>query len=80
MPLNDRKIISIILEQCEGIDERCDGYRKDVVELIADILECEREHRISATNIQKQINDKFNAAAQHLAKQRDQAGTEEPGS
>ena len=26
MPLNDRKIITIILEQCRGIEERCDGY------------------------------------------------------
>ena len=78
MPLNDRKIISIILEQCSTIEERCEDYRVEIVEVISDILEYERGHRVSATNIQKKINDKCNAAAQFLATQRGQAtGTEE---
>ena len=78
MPLNDRKIISIILEQCSVIEERCEGYREEIVEVISDILEYERGHRVSATNIQKKINDKCNAAAQFLSTQRGQAtGTEE---
>lgn len=72
MPLNDRKIISIILEQCGGIDERCEGYREEIIEVISDILEYERGHRVSATNIQKKINDKCNAAARFLATQRGQ--------
>jgi len=70
MPLNDKKIISIILEQCSEIDERCEGYRKEMIEVISDILECERNHRVSATNIQKKINDKFNASARFLAMRR----------
>ena len=78
MPLNDRKIISIILEQCEGIDERCNGYREEIINVISDILEYERGHRVSATNIQKKINDKCNAAARFLVEQRGQTtGTEE---
>lgn len=79
MPLNDRKIVSIILEQCAGMEERCEGYREEIIEVISDILEYERGHRVSATNIQKKINDKCNAAARFLAKQRcHTAGTEEP--
>ena len=70
MPLNDRKIISIILEQCDGIEERCDSYREEIIEVISDILQYERGHRVSATNIQKKINDKFSAAARFLAEQR----------
>jgi hypothetical protein len=70
MPLNDKKIISIILEQCDEIEERCDGYRKEIVEVICDILEYERGHRVSATSIQKKINDKCNAAARFLVEQR----------
>ena len=78
MPLNDRKIISIILEQCAGIEERCDGYREEIIEVISEIFEYERGHRISATNIQKKINDKLNAASHFLAKQRGHGtGTEE---
>ena len=70
MPLNDRKIISIILEQCAEIEERCDGYSEEILEVVTDILELERGHRVSATNIQKKINDKCNAVARFLAEQR----------
>ena len=78
MPLNDRKIISIILEQCDGIEQRCEGYREEIIDVISDILLYERGHRVSATNIQKKINDKCNAAGRFLATQRGQsAGTGE---
>ena len=78
MPLNERKIISIIFEQCAGLEERCEGYRDEIIEVISEILEYERGHRVSATNIQKKINDKCNAAARFLAAQRSQdTGTEE---
>ncbi len=72
MPLNERKIISIIYEEREGIDERCDGYRDEIINVISHILEYERGHRISATNIQKMINDECNAAARFLVKRRGQ--------
>ena len=72
MPLNDRKIISIILEQSAEIEERCEGYREELIEVIAEILEYERSHRVSATNIQKKINDKCNAVARFLTMQRSQ--------
>lgn len=78
MPLNDSKIISIILGQCVEVEERCEGYREEIIQVISDILEYERGHRVSATNIQKKINDKFDATARFLATQRDQdTGTEE---
>ena len=78
MPLNEKKIISIIFEQCSGLEERCDGYRAEVIEVITDILDDERGHRVSATTIQKNVNDKCNAAARFLAQQRSQdIGTEE---
>lgn len=70
MPLNDRKIISIILEQCREIEERCEGYREEIVSVISDIVEYERQHRVQGTNIQKKINDKCNAAARFLAEKR----------
>lgn len=78
MPLNDRKIISIILEQCDEIEQRCEGYKEEIIDVISDILVYERGHRVSATNIQKKINDKCNAAGRYLATQRGRAaGTEE---
>ncbi len=76
MPLNDKKIISIILEQCSEIDERCDGYREEVLHVISDILEYERGHRVSAINIQKKINDKCNSAARFLAENQSSTSAE----
>lgn len=70
MPLNDRKIISIILEQCSDVEERCEGYREEIVDVISDIIEYERKHRVQGTNIQKKINDKCDAAGRYLAEQR----------
>jgi len=74
MPLNDKKIIEIILLECNEIEERCDGYQDEIIEVISEILIYERKHRVSATrtSIQKKINDKCNATAQFLAKQRKQ--------
>ena len=71
MPLNDRKIITIILDECESIEDRCDGYREELVETITEIIALEREHRIQGTNIQQRISDKCNAAGDFLAKKRD---------
>lgn len=70
MPLNDKKIISIILEQCSHIEERCKGYRAQIIDLITDIIEYERQHRVQGTNIQKKINDKCNAAGRFLSEKR----------
>lgn len=70
MPLNDRKIISIILEQCKRLDERCTGYREELIDLISEIFQLERSHRVKATTIQKQINEKFNASARFLVQTR----------
>ena len=67
MPLNDKKIISIILEECIGVEERCEGYRDEIREVITDILKYEQDHRLAATNIQQKINDKCGAAARFLS-------------
>ena len=70
--------MSIILEQCAGIDERCEDYRDEIIEVISDILDYERGHRVSGIHIQKKINERCNAAARFLATQRSQnPGTEE---
>ena len=70
MPLNERKIIEIISEECAGIDERYNGYREDIGDVITDILIYEQGHRVSKTNIQKDINERFDRAARFLAKKR----------
>jgi hypothetical protein len=69
MPLNERKIIQIILEECKNLPERCDGYRSVVIETVTDIIQTERLHRVQATNVQQRITDKCSATAQFLVSQ-----------
>jgi len=66
MPLNQKKIVSIIVKQCKKVEERCPGYRDEVFNVIADIVQYEGQHRIRGTNIQKKINDKCQATGQFL--------------
>jgi hypothetical protein len=70
MPLNERKIISIILDECKTVEERCEGYREELVEVITDIIATERQHRVQGTNVQQRISDKCNAAGRFLAEKR----------
>lgn len=72
MALNERKIANIILNECKNIEERCEGYRQELVEVVAEILAAERQHRIQGTNIQQKINDKCNATGRFLAEKRGQ--------
>lgn len=73
MPLNDRKVIAIILKQCELVEERYPGYRREVVNAVASIVKDERDHRVQPTHIQKKVDDRCGAVALLLAQARDQA-------
>ena len=70
MPLNERKIIGIILDECKFIDERCDGYQEELIGVLTDIITAERQHRVQGTNIQQRIKDKCNATGRFLAEMR----------
>ena len=71
MPLNERKTIRIILNECKSIEERCDGYKEELRETITEIIALERQHRVQGTNIQQKINDKCSAAGDFLAGNRE---------
>jgi len=70
MPLNQKKVIKIILDECKTIEERCEGYREELVEVIGDIIDFERQHKTQGINIQQKINDKCNATGRFLAEKR----------
>lgn len=54
------------MEECAQLSEPYTGYRKDVRDLITDILALERQHGWQNIPIQKRIIDKFDAAGQLL--------------
>ena len=70
MSLN-KMVISIIIDECQKVEERCKGYQEELLNVIPEILAYERGHLVSQTNIQKKINDKCNATAQFLSRQKE---------
>lgn len=70
MPANDQKVISIIVEEIEGVEERCIGYRSALLDAVADIIADERQHRVKGTTIQQKVNEKCNSVGQFLNKTR----------
>jgi hypothetical protein len=72
MPLNERKIVSIILEEGQGVPERCEGYRETLIETISEIVQAERQHKVQGTNIQQKVNDQCNTLGRYLASKRGQ--------
>jgi hypothetical protein len=79
MPLNERKIVGIVLDECKDIEERCEGYRDELVEVVSEIITAERQHRVKGTNIQQKIIDKCNSAGRFLAEKRGQTSSEGGG-
>jgi hypothetical protein len=62
MAHNDKKIISVLMEEMDNIPNRSIGYKMEMKELVSDVLLLEREHQISKIDIVKKIADKINAS------------------
>ena len=69
MPLNMTKVTRILLEEVNSTQERCEGYHDRLKDLMVDIMSDEGQHRLRHTTIQKQIDDRFDAAGRWLADQ-----------
>ena len=67
MPLNDSKIISIIKEEVDKVDDFVPGYKKELLETIADIIFDERQNRVVGTRIQQKVTDRIEAMGRIVA-------------
>jgi len=59
----DKKIIEIICREVRAVEEHYKGYQKELLELLGTVLEIEKEHKISRTNVKSRIEDAISAAA-----------------
>jgi hypothetical protein len=57
VPYKDEKVIGILLEQAATAEERCDGYREELAEAVADIMTEERQNKFARTNIAVKVAD-----------------------
>lgn len=70
MPANDHRVIQIILEEMNDVEERCGGYRDALIDAVAEIIALVRQNRVQAGNIQKSVGQQCNAVAQLLSARR----------
>ncbi len=73
MAYKDERVVQIILEEVESLDERCDGYREEIREAVAEILQAERGHRFVKTNVVAKIGDLVGRVGTYLDKQTEKA-------
>ena len=57
MAYKDEKIVRVLLDEAANVDERCDGYREELTEAMAEIIQKERGHLFQRTNIVVDIAD-----------------------
>lgn len=57
MAYKDEKIIRVLLDEAANVDERCDGYREELTEAMAEIIQKERAHLFQRSNIVVDIGD-----------------------
>ena len=66
MAFNDKKIAKVLVAECTKVPDRCKGYREEVTDLLADVLNLEREHAIGRINIAQKIGDQINTVGMFL--------------
>ena len=69
MPMNSQKVLEILLEEVDAVEEPCAGYGDELRNTVAEIMMAEREHIVQRTTIQQKIDDRCEVAGKWLANQ-----------
>lgn len=57
MSYKDEKIVSVLLNEASKVEDRCKGYREELTEAIAEIVQKERSHLFQRRDIVVEIAD-----------------------
>ena len=76
MSFSKEKMVKLILNESESIEERYPGYRKEILNAIVQILNAEREHKEQRTTIQKNVNKACHSTGDVLARNLDKETTQ----
>lgn len=57
MSYKDEKIVRVLLEEAAEVESRCEGYREELTEALAEIVQKERAHLFQRSNIVVEIGD-----------------------
>lgn len=57
MSYKDEKIVKVLLEEISNTKSRCEGYKEEMAEAIAEIVQRERSHLFQRSNIVVEVGD-----------------------
>ena len=61
MAVDQRKLITVLKDAVNDVEDRYLGYRTDLLDYVSQIVMLEREHEKKATQIQKKVIDRIDA-------------------
>ena len=67
--MENKRVIEILIEECEACQERFPNYRKELIDAVTAILDYERQHSKQSTNIKQKISDQCDKLGKLLAKE-----------
>ena len=71
MAFKTDKIVKILLNEVDNVEERCRGYKNELKQTLGDIVYDEYRHSIARIDIIKKIEDKVDAMGQFHYKNTD---------
>lgn len=74
MPLKSERVLDIIKQQTEKVNNRYEGWSDEVFSLVAEIVRLERQHSVNKTHIETKILNQINTVARLLHQKLNDAG------
>lgn len=65
--INQANLIKLLYKECDQLEERCPGYTQRLCDEVREIVMLENEHKIKATPIIKEIEDRCQRLGKFLA-------------
>lgn len=65
--MDTQRVVEIILEEARKTEARYPSYADDVCEVVAEIVNIERQHRFAARNVKQDIAAQINTLGVDLA-------------
>ena len=69
MKSNKELFLKTLLQNADNVTDRYDGYKEDFKNLLAEVVQAEKEHQVARTNIVQKLADKIELAGQDLEKE-----------
>lgn len=65
--MDTQRVVEIIMEEARKVEARYPAYADDVCEVVAEIVNIERQHRFAARNVKQDIAAQIAALGADLA-------------